>query len=80
MRAKAITSDITEQVLHNLLLSVHMHGQHEFQSVKLYSSIVIIYELLRPQFSESLYKVLLQVPGVTINKIKVCICFLFLLY
>ena len=68
-----MTSDISEQVLRNLLLSVHMHGQYDFDSVKLYSSINNIYELLRPQFSESLTTVLLQIPGVDIDKIKVCL-------
>ena len=72
LSTQSMTSDISEQVLRNLLLSVHMHGQYDFDSVKLYSSINNIYELLRPQFSESLTTVLLQIPGVDIDKIKVC--------
>lgn len=70
--AGAFSGDITEQVLQSLLTSVHMHGQHDFIIVKLLSCLLSVYELLRPQFADNVTGVMLQVPGVTGMKLKVC--------
>jgi hypothetical protein len=68
-----VTGDICEEVLRRLLMSIHMHGQHDDISVKLLTCITGVYELLIPQFPDHVHSVLAQVPGITLKQIQVCI-------
>ena len=67
---KAVTAEISETVFKNLLMAVHLHGQHDSISTKLLAAILETYEMLRPIF-HGLADTMLQVPGISPQNLAV---------
>ncbi|XP_067939110.1 exportin-5-like [Watersipora subatra] len=70
LSTSSLRDDIAQQVLRSLLTSVHMHGHHDYVSVKLLTCVVNVYELFKRQFSDTVVNIMVQVPGVTEDKLK----------
>ena len=65
-----MTCDMSQQVINSLLHCLHIHGQHDNITPKLLTTLVQAYSVLRP-CHEEITRVMLQVPGVTADNLKV---------
>ncbi|KAF6027395.1 XPO5 [Bugula neritina] len=64
-----MTPDIADQVTRTLLTCIHTHGKHDTISTKVFSSLLIVYEMLRPTFG-NLSQLMLEIPGVTVKRLN----------